>query len=68
MRTINANLKKAAAIATIAIASLAGASNAAAQQVWMEEVIAQQDQKVHNATTEATADSKTEKSAESNAS
>ncbi|MFL1405879.1 hypothetical protein ACJO2E_11120 [Marinobacter sp. M1N3S26] len=68
MRSINTNLKKTAAIATIVIASFAGASNAAAQQVWMEEVMAQQEQQVHDATTEATAESKSDESVKNSAS
>lgn len=59
---INANLKKTAAIATIALTAVFGAANASAQQVWAEEVMAQQGQ------TQTTADSKAADKADSNAS
>ena len=69
---INANLKKTAAIATIAVAGLMGAANASAQQYWMEEVLEQQlaEQSVEStqADTAATADQKAEENADSNAS
>lgn len=66
---INANLKKAVAVATIATAGILGAANASAQQLWMEEVIAQQEaQQGQDAQATETADRKAEEKADSNAS
>lgn len=65
---INANLKKTAAIATIAVAGFMGAANASAQQYIAEQMLEQSIQAEQDAKATETADRKAEEKADSNAS
>lgn len=66
MSVLNVNLKKAVAVATIAVVGAMGAATASAQQYWMEEVLEQQLQEraakaEQQSPASETADSKAEK-------
>ncbi len=66
MSVMNVNLKKAVAVATIAVVGAMGAATASAQQYWMEEVLEEQLQEraakaEQQSPVSETADSKAEK-------